>query len=99
MRDLPTTPNIAVTISGQWRIHDAYVTIAGPTTRPIWELRGGTSRNVTSQACQYAVNGERRSFALLRPIADQSAQNRVCDLILQAYAEYEEEHATITSNS
>jgi hypothetical protein len=93
-----------VTISGQWRIHDAYVTIAGPeldgpTTRPIWELRGGTGRNVTSQACQYAVNSERRSFALLRPIADQSAQNRVCDLILQAYAEYEEEHATITSNS
>ena len=29
--------------------------------------------------------------ALLRPIADVWAQNRVRDLILQAYAEYEEQ--------
>ena len=33
---------------------------------------------------------ERRSFALLRPIVDKDAQNRVRDLVLQAYAEYEE---------
>ena len=33
---------------------------------------------------------ERRSFALLRPIADTAAQERVRDLVLQAYAEYEE---------
>ena len=36
----------------------------------IWERRGGGGRNVTFPARQYAVNGERRSFALLRPIAD-----------------------------
>ena len=34
----------------------------------IWERRGGSGRNVTFPARQYAVNGERRSFALLRPI-------------------------------
>ena len=57
----------------------------------IWERRGGNGRNVTFPARQYAVNGERRSFALLRPIVDTSAQNRVRELVLQAYAEYEQE--------
>ena len=37
-----------------------------------------------------SVNGDRRSFALLRPIADAASQERVRDLVLQAYAEYEE---------
>jgi len=41
----------------------------------------------------YAVNGERRSFALLRPFADNSAQERIRDLVLEAYAEYEAEAA------
>jgi hypothetical protein len=56
----------------------------------VWERRGGTGRNVTFPARQYSVNSERRSFSLLRPIADTSAQERVRDLVLQAYAEYEE---------
>ena len=59
----------------------------------IWERRGGGGRNVTFPARQYAVNGERRSFALLRPIVDTSAQNRVRELVLEAYAEYEERAA------
>ena len=59
----------------------------------VWERRGGTGRNVTFPARQYAVNGERRSFALLRPITDTSAQERVRDLVLEAYAEYEERSA------
>ena len=54
----------------------------------IWERRGG-GRNVTFPARQYSVNGERRSFALLRPCADVDASNRVRDLILNAYAAYE----------
>jgi hypothetical protein len=62
-------------------------------TRPIWERRGGTGRNVTFPARQYAVNGERRSFALLRPIVDTTAQGAVREAILQAYAEYEERAA------
>ena len=63
----------------------------------IWERRGGGGRNVTFPARQYAVNGERRSFALLRPIADTSAQERVRQLVLDAFAEYEEREA-VASN-
>ena len=55
----------------------------------IWERRGGSGRNVTFPARQYSVNGERRSFALLRPVIDVTAQERVRELILEAYAEYE----------
>jgi hypothetical protein len=56
----------------------------------VWERRSGTGRNVTFPARQYAVNGERRSFALPRPVADAASQERVRGLVLQAYAEYEE---------
>ena len=60
----------------------------------IWERRGGAGRNVTFPARQYAVNGERRSFALLRPAAgDATAQDRVREMILDAYAEFEEKAA------
>ena len=64
----------------------------------IWERRTGNGRNVTFPARQYAVNGERRSFALLRPIVDASAQERVRDLVLDAYAQYDE-RAAITADS
>ena len=53
----------------------------------IWERRGGNGRNVTVPARQYSVNGERRSFALLRPVVDAAAQDRLREFILQAYAE------------
>ena len=53
----------------------------------IWERRSGGGRNVTFPARQYSVNGERRSFALLRPMdGDVSAQEAVRDLILEAYS-------------
>lgn len=55
----------------------------------IWERRGGGGRNVTFPARQYAVNGERRSFALLRPIVDSTAQDKVRQLVLDAYQEWE----------
>ncbi len=60
----------------------------------IWERRTGAGRNVTFPARQYAINGERRSFALLRPIVDTTAQNAVRDAILEAFAEYEETAAS-----
>ena len=60
----------------------------------IWERRGGTGRNVTFPARQYAINGERRSFALLRPIVDTGAQDAVRERVLEAYAEYEAVAAT-----
>jgi hypothetical protein len=57
----------------------------------VWERKTGGGRNVTFPARQYSVNGERRTFALLRPISgDASAQDRVRELVLQAYAEHEE---------
>ena len=61
----------------------------------IWERRGSNAgRNVTFPARQYSVNGERRSFSLLRPIGDAAAaQDRIRELILQAYAEHEAQSA------
>jgi hypothetical protein len=59
----------------------------------IWERRGGNGRNVTFPARSYSVNGERRSFALLRPLVDSTAQNRIRDQILEAYQEHEERAA------
>jgi hypothetical protein len=56
----------------------------------VWERKNG-GRNVTFPARQYSVNGERRSFALLRPIGDATSQDRVRDLILDAYKNHEEE--------
>ena len=59
----------------------------------IWERRGGGGRNVTFPARSYSVNGERRSFALLRPILDATAQSKLRDLVLEAFQEYEERAA------
>jgi hypothetical protein len=59
----------------------------------VWERRSGNGRNVTFPARQYSVNGERRSFALLRPVADAGSQDKIRDLILQAYADDEAEAA------
>jgi hypothetical protein len=56
----------------------------------IWERRGG-GRNVTFPSRQYSVNGERRSFALLRPISGMAAEGRLRDAILTQYEDYERE--------
>ena len=62
----------------------------------VWERKTGNGRNVTFPARQYSVNGERRSFALLRPMVDSTGQDRIRDLVLQAYAEYEAQSAVAT---
>jgi hypothetical protein len=54
----------------------------------VWEKKNGGGRNVTFPARSFSVNGERRSFSLLRPLVDSTAQNRLRDLILEAYAEH-----------
>lgn len=62
----------------------------------VWESRGGGSNgrlNVTFPSRQYSVNGERRSFALLRAVSDGAAQDRVRQLILQAYADHQQRMA------
>ena len=63
----------------------------------IWERRGGNGRNVTFPARSYVVNGDRRAFALLRPIVDKTAQDAMRDRILEAYAEFEALAATATA--
>src|SRR5450432_4181101 len=63
----------------------------------IWERRGGNGRNVTFPARSYVVNGDRRAFALLRPIVDTTAQTAVRDRILEAYAEFEEAATAATA--
>jgi hypothetical protein len=82
------------------KLADAEVTFeagAGPLSGlkligfAIWERRAG-GRNVTFPARQYSVNGERRSFALLRPAnGDTSAQEAIRDYILDAYSRLESE--------
>jgi hypothetical protein len=59
----------------------------------VWERKNGPGRNVTFPARTYSVNGERRSFALLRPVTDANSQSRVRELVLQAYAEFESQAA------
>ncbi len=56
----------------------------------IWEAReGGGGRNVTFPSRQYGVGGGKRSFTLLRPIGDPTAQERVRELMLRAFEDYE----------
>ncbi len=59
----------------------------------VWERRNGTGRNVTYPARTYSVNGERRSFSLLRAVDDGRVPTRVRDLVLQAYADHEAQAA------
>jgi hypothetical protein len=54
----------------------------------VWERRTGDGRNVTFPSRSFSMNGERRNFALLRPITDSTAQTRLRDLILAAYDEH-----------
>jgi hypothetical protein len=55
----------------------------------VWERRAGVGRNVTFPARTYSVNGERRSFSLLRPVSEATSQDHIRDLVLAAYAEAE----------
>ncbi len=56
----------------------------------IWEGRNGGRLNVTFPARTYSVNGERRSFALLRTMSDGAPQDRLRQLILQAYSDHQQ---------
>ena len=67
----------------------------------VWERRTSREVNVTFPARQYAVNGERRSFALLRPIEDANAQESIRHAIIAAWRAYngEEEPTTTTTRT
>jgi hypothetical protein len=63
----------------------------------VWERRTGGGRNVTFPSRQYVVNGDRRTFALLRPTTgDATVQDRLREVILQAFADHEEAAAVAT---
>ncbi len=59
----------------------------------IWQSRRGHSRTVTMPARTYFVHGERRTYALLRPVNDEGSIEPVRRLILEAYAEFEQRMA------
>ena len=59
----------------------------------IWERRSGGGRNVTFPSRTFSVNGERRVFALFRTINENAAQERIRDIVLQAYSEFESQAA------
>ena len=55
----------------------------------VWERHGSVDGyHVTFPTRVYSVQGERRSFALLRPIADTTGQSTIRELILSAYMEH-----------
>lgn len=57
----------------------------------IWERRTGGGRNITFPARQYSINGDRRSFALLRPTGDDvNATTAIREAILAAYVDFEQ---------
>jgi hypothetical protein len=60
----------------------------------VWERKGG-GRQVTFPSRQYSVAGERRSFALLRPIVDTVGQDRLRDELLAAFKQFESELETL----
>lgn len=50
----------------------------------VWSRPDGT-RHVTFPTRQFTVDGERRSFSLLRAVENPSAQERLRDFVMQAY--------------
>ena len=51
----------------------------------VWRRRDGRGENVSFPARQFTVQGDRRSFSLLRWITDPRAQDKVCDLVLREF--------------
>jgi hypothetical protein len=58
--------------------------------------RHGGGRTVTVPARTYFVHGERRAYALLRPVSDADSVDPVRQLILESYAEFEQRMAVAT---
>ncbi len=54
----------------------------------VWEGRGGKGPSVSLPSRQYLVDGERRSFTLLRPTGDTQAQDLLRDTVLAAFTHH-----------
>jgi hypothetical protein len=53
----------------------------------VWEGRGGMGPSVSLPSRHYVVNGERRSFTLLRPSGEAPAQDTLRDTLLSVFAD------------
>ena len=53
----------------------------------VCKRRSGNGHTVTVPARQYAAAGERRTFALLRPISDAGVPTHIRDLVLKVYTD------------
>ena len=53
----------------------------------VWEGRDGKGASVSLPSRQYVVNGERRSFTLLRPSGQAPAQDTLRDTLLAAFTD------------
>ena len=63
----------------------------------VWQRRDGVGQNVTFPARQFTLHGEKKYFALLRAVGDPSVQDRVRELVLQAYVESEHQTKQVGS--
>ena len=54
----------------------------------VWEGRGGKGSSVSLPSRHYVVNGEHRSFTLLRPSGEAPAQNTLRDTLLAVFADH-----------
>jgi hypothetical protein len=59
----------------------------------IWNGREG--RHLTFPAKPFVVNGERRSYALLRPVSDHEAQEVLRRQIMEKFEEFERNAAAL----
>lgn len=61
----------------------------------VWQNRDGDGQNVSFPSRQFTMHGERRTFSLLRWVAERSAQDRLAEVVLQAYREREHGQAGV----
>ena len=54
----------------------------------VWQKRDGRGQNVSFPSRQFTVQGERRTFSLLRWVAKREAQDRLERLLVDAYADH-----------
>ncbi len=50
----------------------------------VWQRKTG-GLNITFPARQYSVNGERRSYALFRPVSDTASQDVIRDFMIEQW--------------
>lgn len=63
----------------------------------VWRSRDGRGQNVSFPSRHFTVNGDRRSFSLLRWVAAPEAQARLEQLVLAAYSDTQREEMVSTN--